>query len=265
MNNNPMLEGKKMNTRSLRSSLWLALLLCLGAWAADSASLVKSCDEAYARFDLNRSHEAAVQALAAAPGNFEALWRVVRGQVDLGEEAQDNGKDGQAEAWFNKALATSRELVRLHPGQSNAHYYRALAVGRRALFAGGKEKVGLAQEIEREALKALEIDPRNGRAHGLIGRYYREMAHLGWVMRKAAETLYGDLPKGGDEKALSHLRKATELEPGWVFAWFELAETLEVMGHQEEARKVFHKAASLPRTDHRDPLLKAEAARRQNG
>lgn len=248
----------------LRGSL-LVLLLTLGARAADPAALLKSCDEACAKYDLVRSQELAAQALQAGPNQYEALWRLVRGQVDLGEDAQDRGQNEQAETWFNKALATSRELVRLHPGQSNAHYYRALAVGRRALFAGGKEKVSLAQEIEREALKALEIDPRNGRAHGLIGRYYREMAHLGWAKRKAAEALYGDLPKGGDEKALSHLRKATELEPAWVFAWYELAETLEVMGHKDEARKVFYKAASMPRLDHRDPLLKADAAKRQLG
>ncbi len=254
-----------MIKRTLRLAALVALLFCGGARAADPAALLKACDEACAKYDLTRAHESATQALQAAPGQFEALWRVARSQVDLGEDAQDKGQEKQAEAWFTKALGTSRELVRLHPGQSNAHYYRALAVGRRALFAGGKEKVELAQEIEREALRALELDPRNGRAHGLIGRYYREMAHLGWVMRKAAETLYGKLPKGGDELALSHLRKATELEPGWIFAWYELAETLEVMGHADEARKVYHKAASLPRTDHRDPLLKAEAAKRQNG
>jgi hypothetical protein len=37
------------------------------------------------------------------------------------------------------------------------------------------------------------------------------------------------------------------------------------MGHKDEARKVFYKAASMPRLDHRDPLLKADAAKRQLG
>jgi tetratricopeptide (TPR) repeat protein len=254
-----------MNLHRIATTALLGLVLALAARAADSAALISQCDEACARYDLARSQELAAQALKASPGDFEAMWRVVRGQVDLGEDAQDKGQDKQAELWFNKALAASQDLVAKHPGQSVAHYYRALALGRRALFAGGKEKVQLAQQIEKAALKALELDPRNGRAHGLIGRYYREMAHLGWVQRKAAETLFGELPKGGDEKALSHLRKATELEPAWIFGWFELGETLEVMGHTAEARKVYHKAAGMPRTDHRDPVLKAEAAKRQNG
>jgi len=254
-----------MTLRRLVPTALVGLVLALAVRAADPATLVAQCDEACARYDLARSQDLAAQAVKAAPGDFEAMWRLVRGQVDLGEDAQDKGQDAQAEQWFNKALATSQDLVARHPGRSGAHYYRALALGRRALFAGGKEKVQLAQQIEKSALKALELDPRNGRAHGLIGRYYREMAHLGWVQRKAAETLFGQLPKGGDEKALSHLRKATELEPGWIFAWFELAETLEVMGHGDEARKVYHKAAGMPRTDHRDPVLKAEAAKRQHG
>jgi tetratricopeptide (TPR) repeat protein len=241
----------------------LVLALAWRVQAADAAALIKSCDEACARYELAREHAEAAAALKAAPGSFEALWRVVRGQVDLGEEAQDKGDEGQAEAWFAKALQSSRDLVARHPGQSRAHYYRALALGRRALFAGGKEQVQLAQEIEREALKALELDPDNGRAHGLIGRYYREMAHLNWIKRKLAQALFGRLPEGGDELALSHLKKATVLEPGWIFAWYELGETYEAMGRAAEARKAFQKAAGMPKSDHRDDKLKAEAARRQ--
>lgn len=244
--------------------LAMLVLACASrAVAADAAALIKSCDEACARYDLARSQDLAAQALKAAPGSFEAQWRLVRGQVDLGEDAQDREQEDQAEAWFAKALQSSKELVARHPGQSQAHYYRALALARRALFAGGKEKVQLAQEIEREGLKAIELNPDNGRAHGLIGRYYREMAHLSWVMRKLAETLYGDLPAGGDEKALAHLKKAAALEPGWVFAWVELGETYEVMGREAEARSAFQKAAGLPKADHRDDRLKAEAQRRK--
>jgi tetratricopeptide (TPR) repeat protein len=242
--------------------LFALLFLCaLPLRAADNAALLKDCDAACAKFDLNRSQSLAAQALAAKPGDFESMWRLVRAQVDLGEDSQDKGQDAQAESWFNKALASSKDLVAKHPQQSMAHYYRALALGRRALFAGSKEAVQLSQEVEREALQALKLDPKNGRAHGLIGRYYREMAHLSWVKRKLAETLFGKLPEGGDAKALQHLKQATQLEPNWVFAWYELGETHEVMGQTAEARKAFQKAASLPKADHRDDRLKADAAR----
>lgn len=245
-----------------RAIAWPAvLMLVLSLHAADNAALIKDCDAACAKFDLNRSQSLAAQALSAKPGDFEAMWRLVRAQVDLGEDAQDKAQDAQAEAWFNKALASSKELAAKHPQQSMAHYYRALALGRRALFAGSKEAVQLSQEVEREALQALKLDPRNGRAHGLIGRYYREMAHLSWVKRKLAETLFGHLPEGGDDKALQHLKQATQLEPNWIFAWYELGETHEVMGQSAEARKAFQKAASMPKTDHRDDRLKADAAR----
>lgn len=247
---------------SLLMALGLVLAFAVKGFAADNAALLKDCDAACAKFDLNRSQSLASQALAAKPGDFDAMWRLVRAQVDLGEDAQDKGQDAQAESWFNKALASSKELAAKHPQQSMAHYYRALALGRRALFAGSKEAVQLSQEVEREALQALKLDPKNGRAHGLIGRYYREMAHLSWVKRKLAETLFGKLPAGGDEKALQHLKQATQLEPNWVFAWYELAETHEVMGQTAEARKAFQKAASMPKTDHRDDRLKADAARR---
>ncbi|MDP2361173.1 MAG: hypothetical protein Q8O14_10525 [bacterium] len=251
----------------MRAQWFLTLFVLLAAWpvrgqATDAAALIARCDDACARYDLEQSQALAVQALAAAPSAYDGMWRLVRAQVDLGEQAQDAGRDEEAEAWFTKALAQSKELAARHPGQSMAHYYRALALGRRALFAGSREAVQLSQDVEKAALRALELDPGNSRAHGLIGRYYREMAHLSWVKRKLAETLFGKLPEGGDELALAHLRQAVALEPGWVFAWFELGETLSVMGRPAEAREAFTKAVQLPKTDHRDDRLKAEARRR---
>lgn len=246
--------------------LVLALLLALGLTTALRAGTIEDlchgCDEAYARFNTEEAYDFAERAVQVAPENYEAHWRLVRSLVDQGEEAQDAGREGDAETWYNRALASSKLLVDSHPGHSMAHYYRALAVGRRALFAGGKEKVELSRVIEQEGLKALELNEDNGYAHGLLGRYYREMAHLSWVMRTLAETLFGDLPEGGDELAYEHLKRATELKPDWVFAWLELGETCQVMDREEEARACYQKALELPQTDHRDARYQEEARKR---
>jgi len=231
---------------------------------ADStlSGLWQGCDEACAVFDVGGAYEFAERAAQLDPEGLESLWRLVRSQVDRGETAQDEGREGEAEEWFGRALGSSRLLVERHPQSTRAHYYRALALGRRALFAGGREKVELSREIEREAARAIELDADNGRAHGLLGRYHREMAHLGWVMRTLAETLFGDLPEGGDELSYEHLKRAAELEPGWIFAWSELGETCEALGRDDEARQCYERALALPDGDHRDGRLKAEVRER---
>lgn len=251
-------------SRMTRLSGMLATVLLLASLlpATMLEDLCGGCDEAYGKADIPGAYEFAERAMQVAPQAYEAHWRLVRSLVDQGEQSQDEGRDGDAESWYNRAMESSRQLVEAHPGRSMSHYYRALAVGRRALFAGGKEKVELSREIEREAKIALELDDENGSAHGLIGRYYREMAHLSWVMRTLAETLFGDLPEGGDELSYQHLTRATELRPDWMFAWIELGQTCEVMERHEEAQACYRKVLELPIIDHRDKLLQAQARKK---
>lgn len=237
----------------------IALLLLAGTAVCDTRTTLDSLDAAGA---MQAELELAQLALERHPGDCSFLEARVRARINLAEEAMDAGREEEASQGFDQALEGSAELVRQCKERSMAHYYRALALGRRALFAGGREKVELSQGIERSALHALELDPDNGRAHGLIGRYYREMATLSWFLRKVAETLYGELPEGGVELSAEHLRRAVALEPEWVFAHFELAETLELLKQPAEAREHYRRALALPSTDHRDPLLKEEARRR---
>ncbi len=238
-------------------TLMCLCLLVLSGQAADRAALER-IDSLDAAFRVAQCLKATRDA-GAGSADYEVLWRLVRAEVNVAEEAMDAGKTDQATEVIDQALATSEQLVKLYPGRSMAHYYRALALGRRALLAGGREKVELSQGIERHCLKAIELDPENGRAHGLLGRYYREVAHLPWLLRKVAVTLYGDLPAGGDELALKHLKKSVALQPRWVFARFELAETYRIMEQKDQAKTQFKSVLGMPDTDHRDRLLKAEA------
>ncbi|MCA9783930.1 MAG: hypothetical protein KDC10_11570 [Calditrichaeota bacterium] len=239
-------------------TLFLFCLATLCASAADRAALDR-IDSLDASFRMMQCLKLTQEASGGSSVDFEILWRLVRAEVNVAEEAMDANDKATAEDQINQALTTSEQLVELYPGRSMAHYYRALALGRRALLAGGREKVELSQGIETHALKAIELNPENGRAHGLLGRYYREMAHLPWLLRKVAETLYGNLPEGGDELALNHLQRSSALMPDWVFARYELAETYQVMGLKDQAAAQFRSVLEMPETDHRDHLLKDEA------
>ncbi len=244
-----------MTTRIL-CVLWLAWITTA---VADTRTTLDSLEAVGA---MQAQLELAELALQRNPEDCALQEARVRAQINLAEEAMDAGREDEAAQGFDAALQSSRELLKSCDERSMAHYYRALALGRRALFAGGREKVELSQGIEREALRALELDTDNARAHGLIGRYYREMANLSWFLRKVAETLYGELPEGGNELALEHLQRAVGLSPDWVFAHFELGETLEGLKRPAEAREHYRRAVALPATDHRDPLLQAQARER---
>ncbi len=244
----------------MKAFFWLLCALTAGsAGAIADRSALLTLDSLDAAWQMPASLAFAEQALAQDPEDC-ALWiRLVRAQVNVAEEAMDAGHEKEASEGFAVAQESSRRMVEACPGESMAHYYRALALGRRALFAGGREKVELSQEIEREGLKALELDPDNGMAHGLLGRYYREMANLSWLMRKIATTLFGELSEGGNDLALEHLQRAVELQPEWIFAHVELGETFALLEQNDEARREYARGLELPELDHRDHLLKAVA------
>ena len=243
-------------------SLWLAVLVLASSAAAEEevnvASALATGDQAVAQFDLTRATAAYQEALKLDPKHYEANWKLARTFADKATLA--TGNPGERKKLCAEAERFAREAVRLNPTDSKGHTYLAIAVGKLALYLGGKQKVELSKEVKTEAEKAIDLNPKEDLAYHVLGIWNREMVELNWVLKKFAELLYGRFPPASFEQATANLRKAAELAPNVVAHHVELGITLADARHWAEANKELEHALAMPKAwatdDHYKTLAK---------
>jgi tetratricopeptide (TPR) repeat protein len=241
--------------------LWLAVLVLTAATAAAEDASVPAAlaagDQAVSQFDLAKAVAAYQEAVALDPKSYDANWKLARMYSD--KATLSTGNAGEQKKLCVEAERFAREAVRLNPDGFKGHVYLAIAVGKLALYEGGKRKVELSREVKAEAEKAIALNPKEDIAYHVLGIWNREMAELNWVLRKFAELFYGKFPPASLEQATTHLRKATELAPNVVAHHVELGITLADASQWSDADKELEHALSLPKAWVTDDHYKALA------
>jgi len=183
------------------------------------------------------------------PNNSEVIWRVARAYVDLGDEEKSKSKKRD---FYLKAEEYARKGIEVNPNSSYCHTYLAIAVGKIALFEGGKTKVRFAKEIKEEAMKAIELDPTNDIACHILGRWHQEVASLNRILKAFAKMIYGGLPKASNEEAVKYFKKAIDIRPMSINHRLELAKTYREMKEWKLALKEIDAIDQLPQSYRRD-------------
>lgn len=227
-----------------RHSLWLALLLSCRLICCAIADPLADGDAALQKFDLDAALSAYRIAHSNAPTNYEVTWKLARALADKSTLTKNRGEQKKL---CVEAEKFARDAVRLSPNDAKGHAVLAIAVGKRALFEGGKRKVELSKEIKIEAEKAIALNPKEDLAYHVLGIWYREMVELNWALKKFAEFCYGSFPPASIDQSIHNLRTASRLEPKAVAHHVELGLTLIAAGKRDEANTEFGKALELPR------------------
>jgi len=243
-----------------RATAGLAVaVLLVGAFAAsagDVAATIAAGDAALQRLDLEAGIAAYRGALEAAPDSYEALWKLARALTD---KATLSKQPAEQKGLCVEAEKLARRAGSIRPSDSKGHAYLAVAVGKLALFEGGKRKVELSKEVKAEAEKALELDPNEDVALHVLAIWNREMVELGWLLRSFAQLLYGKFPPASLEAALADLRRASELKPDVIPHHVELGITLASAKRWAEAKTELEKGLALPTAWVTDDYYRAQA------
>lgn len=215
--------------------------------AADSAQAIAQADAQYAKFDFEAALATCRTALAADSTNYDLTWRKARSLTDRGARATYDGAKPKAQAAFEEAVTAGRKAVVLDSQKPEGHLELAVALGRLALFKGGKDKIRMSKEIKSEADRALAIDPKQDRAEHVIARWNRGIAELSFFEKTAANTILGGLPKGASyDEAVTHFERAITLNPDYTNHHVELGRTLLKLGLKAKARAELEKAMACP-------------------
>jgi len=237
----------------------LATVFALAASAAGAQTdPLDRADSLSARFEYTEAVE--TYRSAASETGFRTLSGLSHAENMLGMDLLAIGESDSAEAHFQRAIDAAERMAELYPDSASTHFNLAGAHGNLALVKGAKAKVQLGRDVERYALRALEIDSTHSDALTVLGVFYREVAMLNWMERLVARTLFGGLPSSSLETSESYLRRAIEHDAASAWAMYELGQTLIEMDRPEDARGAFQRLARLEPRNSQDVRNKAEAS-----
>lgn len=135
----------------------------------------------------------------------------------------------------------------------------AICHGHLAMVSDVRTKVEFSRLIKQEAERSLQLDPNYAWAHHILGRWHYEVAELGMAARFFAKLLYGGIPPASMAEGVTHLKRATELEPGELNHWIDLGFAFATAGRKAEARKSFEHGLAMPDRSKHDATSKKRA------
>jgi tetratricopeptide (TPR) repeat protein len=222
--------------------------------AVESADALYFAGQPEAAFERLREH------LADHPNDYEALWRVVRSTLILG----DAGEGWRVQnSWFDTGMAFGDQAVEARPDGVEGRYWRGAVYGRRALNAVPEYGAELAQVAYDDAQVILALEPAHGGAHNILGKIFFEVMSMSRIERFFGRTFVrGDaLRKSSWEAAELHLEAAAEDWPDSILFQYDLGELYRKRGRKDEARAAYARVASMPAVHPSDRSVQEDAER----
>ena len=174
-----------------------------------------------------------------------------------------NAKHNDAKALTMLTLAMERGdlAVEALPDYANAHYNLALVIGRYSQRISILKALaqGLAGRVREHLERALKLEPKHAEAHIAMGLYHAEI--IGKLGALAAKLTYN----ASSDDAVVHFQRAIKLAPDSPIALMEYANgmlLLDARANQDQARKLYAKAAAL---DPADAMEKLDVERAKRG
>lgn len=225
--------------------------------AADMAA----ADSAYTRRDVAQALRHYLAAIAADSGNYAALWKASRTEVDLAEAApRGPGMD----SLLTSAQRHAEAAIRVRPADAEGHFALARALGRRALSVGTMDRIRYSKVVRSEALEALKHDSLHAGALHVLGMWHAEVMRVNGLARVFARTFLGAQVFGlaNWDEAQRLLEEAVRVDPTRIVHRLDLAGIYADRGERDQARAQYEWIAAAPITEPNDDLYKRQAAER---
>ena len=213
-------------------------------------------DSLYESFEEKEALELYRDILEEEPENYKALWRASFLYSRIGNRFND---EGDQKEYFNRGIDLAERALEVDSTDAQSHFVMAVAMGRKALISGARERVAASRAIKKHADKALNYDENHAGAWHVLGRWHFKVANLSWVERAAANTLFGGIPgDASNQKAADAIQKAIDFNDNNILYYYDLAKVYEEMGHDQQAISVCESAVELESRTPDDPMLKEQ-------
>jgi len=237
------------------AGILLAASVAGGQTAADHIAIA---DKEYVAMNAAAALQHYEAAIKEDPKNYEALWKASRSAVDLGSYERD---DDKREAWFKSAEQYARQAVALNPGDAEAHFSLARALGKAALSQSPKSRIKYAKDVRNEALACLKIEPKHAGCLHVMGMWNAEVMRLNGFTKMLAKNFLGGqiFDSANWAEAKRYMEESVANEPDRIVHHIDLAGVYRDTGDKEKARAEWQAVMKMPNRDFNDRHYKAEA------
>jgi tetratricopeptide (TPR) repeat protein len=194
--------------------------------------------------------------------SYDANWRGAMTLLTLGEQLPQRSKNPERDSLYALAERYANRAVAADPAGAEGHFALAAAMGQASLTKGRKERIRRAGLVRRSALRTLALNPMHDGAHHILGRWNAEIMRTSGLSRFFAKKFLGAgvFNQASWERAIYHMEKAAELDPGRIYHQLELARIYADRKRFSEAEARLETVDSLPEREIMDSVYKSEAA-----
>lgn len=241
----------------------LALALASPALAQSAGEHIARGDSLSAALEPKAALAEFQRALGLDSTSYDAWWKAADAAIDVAQQLTGDDARPRRDSLYLVARHYAEVAIRADSLGANGHFELAQALGRYARTRGGRERVRYGGIIYDEAARALALDPRHDGAHHVLGAWHAEVRRLPGLTRFLAKALFGAgfLNRASWDSATTHLERAVEQRPDFIYHRLELAQVYLDRHRDGAAREQLQRIATLPVQDVMDPSYREEAAR----
>ncbi|MFY0254275.1 hypothetical protein ACDQ55_10015 [Chitinophaga sp. 30R24] len=242
-----------MTTRIL---LFCSLMLTVLLVRAQSVSeMVDEAKQLESQMKESEAFDKDKEILKIQPNQLDALNQASQLASRIGNR-QKSKQDKIS--YFDQAKSYAEQALKVDPNSAQSNLSMAIARGRMALISGAKDKVAASKDVKKYAELAIKFDPNLAEGYHVLGKWNYEVANLNAFERGAAKMLFGGLPDGSLQNAITDYEKCRQLDPGFILNYYELARAYKANNQQDKAIEVLKKALTLRNIHQDDASIKVD-------
>jgi len=194
--------------------------------------------------------------LGLEPGSIKALVKAAELNSSLSNRQADKNSK---RLYIESSLSFAKRAIIADSNSADANYAMGMASGKMTdVETENKKIVAFVKDAKKYAEKSLSINTNHAKANYTLGKWHFEMVNLSGIKKIAVKLLYGGLPGGDMDSAISHMEKCKTLDPYFVTNFLDLAKAYKDNHQPAKAIEVLNRLVKLPTRTTDDVAIKAE-------
>lgn len=236
----------------------ISFFLMTGLWAQDPASLMEEGRRLEQKLKDEEAFKKYKEAVFIQPSNQRAIIKCAELSCAIG------GRSATPEekvSYYQQAKRFADAAIKLDSNNAEANYIMAVVYGKfTEVEKKNEEVVKQVKYIKQFIDKSIALNPQNGKAWHVLGKWHLEVISLNIIKKAALKVIFGGVGEASIDKAIGYMEKCKTLEPYYCLNFYDLARAYEYNKQYEKSISILQQLAKLPTRRQEDVITKTQGA-----